>query len=127
MTPATLRSTFPEFASTTDYPDAQVQIWIDMAGTMLSVDRWDTMIDMGTMLFTAHYLTIGSQDQKSAAAGGAPGKVSGPMTSKAVDKVSASYDTSVTTYQDAGFWNMTSYGIRFWQMARMVGAGGIQL
>lgn len=127
MTPATLRAAFPEFASATDYPDAQVQVWIDLAGNMLNADRWDALLDMGTMLFTAHYLTIGLQDQKSAAAGGATGKVTGPQTAKAVDKVSASYDTAATTYQDAGFWNMTSYGVRFWQMLRMVGAGGVQL
>ncbi|MEN6629825.1 MAG: DUF4054 domain-containing protein [Sulfuricella sp.] len=127
MTPATFRAAFPEFASTTDYPDVQINLWASVAGTMLSEDRWYDLLDTGTMLFTAHHLTIGAQDQKSAAAGGAPGKVSGPMTSKAVDKVSASYDSGAVTYEGAGFWNMTAYGVRFYQLAMMVGAGGIQL
>lgn len=127
MTPATFRTNFPEFANTSDYPDGQVQFWITMAGTMLNADAWGDALDLGTQLYTAHHLAIGIRDQKSVAAGGVPGTVNGPQTSKAVDKVSASYDTSAMTYEGAGFWNGTTYGIQFFQLARMVGAGGVQL
>ncbi|MDP3351819.1 MAG: DUF4054 domain-containing protein [Hydrogenophaga sp.] len=127
VTPATFRQHFPEFASVVSYPDPQVQFWIDVAGKLLPADRWADLIDDGTELFTAHHLAIGKRDQDAAAIGGTPGAINGPQTSKAVDKVSASYDTGAVTYEGAGFWNATMYGIGFWRLARMIGAGGIQL
>ena len=127
MDAATFRADFPEFADTTAYPNGQVNFWIAAASKLLNADRWADMLDLGAELFTAHHLTIGKRDQTAAAAGGIPGQVQGIQTSKAVDKVSASYDASAIAYDNAGFWNATSYGMRFFQLARMVGAGGVQL
>jgi len=127
MTPAIFRQAFPEFIDPDAYPDAQVALWLSVAGSMVSAERWGEIADLGMQLFTAHHLVIGQQDQAAASVGAAPGKVTGPQTAKAVDKVSASYDTSATTYEDAGFWNMTSYGVRFYSLLRLFGAGGIQL
>jgi hypothetical protein len=39
--------------------------------------------------------------------------------------VSVSYDTAAVTLTDAGHWNATTYGIQFWQLQQMAGAGGI--
>lgn len=127
MTPATFRAAFPEFSDAVIYPDPQVSQWLTVAAKMVNADRWDDLTDLGQQLFTAHHLAMAIADQKTAAAGGVPGKVSGALNSKAVDKVSASYDVSAVTYADAGFWNMTSYGIRFYAFMMMFGAGGIQL
>lgn len=127
MTPSQFRQDFPEFASTTDYQDAQVSFWIGQAARLLPADRWEDSLDLGTELFTAHHLAIGRRDQIAAQAGGIPGMVSGPQSSKTVDKVSVSNDASLVSLADAGYWNATSYGIRFLQMARYVGAGGVQL
>lgn len=127
VTPASFRATFPEFASTTDYPDAQVSFYLGLAAQQLDPVRWDTSLDYGAQLFTAHYLAIGYRDQQAAAVGGAPGVPTGPQASKAVDKVSASYNTQAITYADGGFWNATTYGLRFWQLARLIGAGAVQL
>ncbi|ECC3368559.1 TPA: DUF4054 domain-containing protein, partial [Escherichia coli] len=49
------------------------------------------------------------------------------QSSKSVDKVSVSYDTSATLNPDAGFWNNTRYGAEFYQLITMFGAGGRQL
>lgn len=127
VTPTTFREHFPEFANVLSYPDPQVQLWITVAEKLLPESRWSDLLDNGVELFTAHHLAIGKRDQDVAAMGGTPGAINGPQTSKAVDKVSASYDTGAVTYEGAGFWNSTMYGIRFWQLAKMVGAGGIQL
>lgn len=127
MNPADFRAAFPEFADVSDYPDAQVQFWLDLAGIMLNPDRWQDLIDQGTCLFVAHHLSTGQRDQLTAAAGGTPGATSGPVTSKSVDKVSISQDTGAITFENGGFWNSTMYGIRLLTLARYVGAGGVQL
>ncbi|QJP68892.1 DUF4054 domain-containing protein [Burkholderia glumae] len=67
------------------------------------------------------------RDTSIAAVGGVPGQVVAPQASKFVDKVSASYDTSAVTLDSAGFWNSTSYGIRYLTLARMMGVGGLQV
>lgn len=126
-TVASFRAAFPEFASTTDYPDAQVQFWLDLAAKLLNVDRWYDLLDQGTMLFTAHNLAISRRDQLAGSSGGIPGAIQGAIASKSVDKVSVSYEANSALYEDAGFWNLTSYGLRYWNLVRMVGAGGIQL
>lgn len=127
MDSPTFRSTFPEFASTSVYPDAQVNFWLGLGITMLKPDAWGPSIDQGLALFIAHHLVVGQRDQAAVAAGGVPGDAKGIVTSKSVDKVSVSYDAASIQYEGAGFWNMSSYGIRFYRLARMMGAGGVQL
>lgn len=127
MTPTTFRANFPEFASATDYPDAQINFWLGLAEKLLRPERWCDLLDQGLQLYVAHHLAIGRKNQLSAAAGGVPGTVQGPQSSKAVDKVSVSYDTGSGTFKDAGFWNTTTYGLQFWNLILLVGAGGVQL
>lgn len=123
----TFRQQLPEFSSATDYPDDLVSLHLAVGELSLDARRWGDFLDRGLALFIAHNLVIDAQDQAAVSAGGVPGKVSGPQTAKSVDKVSASYDTGATTYENAAFWNMTSYGVRLYQLARLIGAGCIQL
>jgi hypothetical protein len=127
MDVATFRQDFPEFADTTKYPDSVVAFWLDLAEALLPVCRWGTIWPKAVELFTAHHLVIAARNKQTEAAGGTPGAVSGPMTAKAVDKVSASYDASAVTIEDGAFWNLSTYGIEFLYFARMFGAGGVQL
>jgi len=124
---AQFRAAFPEFASEVNYPDPQIQFWLDVAAKLLNVDRWYDLIDQGYMLFSAHHLVIARCDQLAAYSGGMPGAIQGAVASKSVDKVSVSYQNDTAMYQDAGFWNLTTYGLQYWNLVRMVGAGGIQL
>lgn len=121
------RQDFPEFADATKYPDSAVNLWLDLASKTLPADRWCDYLDIGMELFAAHNLALAAGNQATAAVGGAPGQVKGPLTSKAVDKVSAGYDSGAATIEEGGFFNLTTYGIQFLQLARMVGTGGIQL
>jgi len=127
IAPGDLRTNFPEFSDTGVYPDGQMQFWLTLAYTVLNPDAWADYLDLGAQLYTSHHLAIGIKDQKSATAGGVPGAVTGPQVSKAVDKVSVSYNTAAVVLEGAGFWNATMYGIQFYQLARVVGAGGVQL
>lgn len=79
------------------------------------------------MLFVAHHLTLDARDAAAVAAGGVPGELKGPAASKSVDKVSVSYDTKAVTFEDQAFWNLTRFGIQLYNLARLIGAGGVQL
>lgn len=124
---AKFRADFPEFSDATKYPNAIVNFWLDLAGKTLPPDRWCDYLDAGTELFVAHNLALAAKNQASAAVGGVPGEVKGPLTGKSVDKVSASYDAGSVAIKDGGFFNLTTYGIQFLQLSRMIGSGGIQL
>lgn len=124
---AQFRQSFPEFDDTTTYPDSLVQFWMTVAVSLVNAERWGELTDLGVALVTAHHLALALKDQKTAAVGGVPGQVTGPQSSKAVDKVSASYDTAAVAIKDGGFWNATMYGVRYLSLAQMMGSGGIQL
>ena len=125
------RASFPEFNTS---GDAQVTLYLGVATSFLSgaaddsANRWDSAnLDYITYLFIAHHLALAARRLATAQAGGIPGDVRGPVTSKSVDKVSESFDTKAVTFEDEAFWNQTSYGIQFFQIVRMAGAGGVQL
>ena len=124
---AQFRQSFPEFNDTTTYPDSLVQFWMTVAVSLVNADRWGELTDLGVALVTAHHLALALKDKKTAAVGGVPGQVTGPQSSKAVDKVSASYNTEAVAIKDGGFWNATMYGVRYLSLAQMMGSGGIQL
>jgi hypothetical protein len=125
ITVAQFRADFPEFTDTTKYPDTMVTFWLTQAGKLLRPDRWVDELDLGTELFVAHQLVIGARNQKNGGSGA--GASIAPISSKTVDKVSVSYDTGSVTMTDAGFWNATNYGQRFWWLLQMAGAGAVQL
>lgn len=124
MDAATFKTIFPELNTTAG---ATITFFITVGEGLLSEERWGDQLDYGLALFTAHHVAIANKDQASAAAGATPGAVGGVVTSKSVDKVSVSYDGTLGSYEGAGFWNQTNYGVRFFQLARMVGAGGYQV
>ncbi len=127
MTPSQFRQDFPEFTDTAKYPDATVEFWLTVSASLVNACRWGVLTDQGIELCTAHHLVLGARDEQAANVGGIPGQMTGPLSSKAVDKVSASYDTGAATIDDGGFWNLTTYGVRYLTLAKMMGAGGIQL
>lgn len=126
MDSAQFRQDFPEF-STPQYSDSAINLWMNLAKATLPADRWCDYLDIGIELWVAHNLALAAGNQLTASAGGAPGQIKGPVTSKSVDKVSVGYDSGAAAIQDGGFFNLTTYGIQFLQLAQMVGTGGIQL
>ena len=123
VTVATFRTTFPVFSDTTVYPDPTVQFWLDLSAKLLDQTRWADLYDYGSQLFMAHNLALEAQSNADVAAGQGPGQVKVAVTSASVDKVSYSRDASSIMLTDAGHWNLTTYGIRYKQLVRMVGAG----
>ena len=122
---ATFRAVFPEFGDAAKYPDAQVQYYLDFAVQSLRPEAWRNLLERGTGLFVAHYLAMSAV----AGSGAIPGRGQlGIVASKSVGPASISYDNSAISAQaDAGHWALTSYGLMYWELMRMVGTGGWQL
>jgi hypothetical protein len=124
---ATFRAAFPEFNDTARYPDAMITFWSSFATAQVNACRWGDQVQTGVFLYTAHGVTLAAQNQKAGVIGGTPGGQSGPISSKTVGSVTAAYDTTQAAEKDAGYWNLTSYGKQFFRLARIFGAGPIQL
>lgn len=134
ITPESFRAVFREFAQTDVYPDDAITFYAALAANFLNGStssvgqRWDDVsLDFGNRLFIAHHLALGQRAVAVAQAGGVPGDVKGPATAKAVDKVSQSFDSKAVTWENEAFWNQTQYGIRLVDLAKLFGAGGVQL
>lgn len=123
---ADFRTAFPEFASTAQYPDPMVQMWLNFSALQVNEARWGDMSAMGVMLATAHRLVVASRNRTAGAAGIAPGALIGVQSSKSGDGLSVSYEVSAVTEEGAGQWNATNYGTQYYQLLRMMGAGPIQ-
>lgn len=121
------RADFPEFSDKTRYPDPSVNFYLAQADNLLDQDRFGDQFVYLAELFTAHYTEIRGRRSAQAALGGVNSSGGGILTSKSVDKVSASYDVSGIINPDAGFWNNTDYGREFFWWWEMSGAGGRQL
>lgn len=124
---AQFRADYPEFSSTTQYPNSQVTYWLNLAYSVLNAGRWGRQLDIGAALFTAHNIVIEARAQTEALQGALPGQMTGPVSSKSVDKVSVSYDTASGIEAGAGHWNLTIYGARFAKLIRLFGAGPLQI
>ena len=122
---ATFRAVFPEFGDAAKYPEAQVQYYLDFAVQSLRPEAWRNLLERGTGLFVAHYLAMSAVS----GSGAIPGRGQlGIVASKSVGPASISYDNSAISAQaDAGHWALTSYGLMYWELMRMVGTGGWQI
>lgn len=116
------RSSFPQFTDSAKYPGAMLELWRNWAVAQVNADRWGELTDQAVMLVMAHFITM----EGRAGVVGASGSP-GVLTSKSAQGVSASYDMSSVTEKDAGHWNSTVYGTRYYRMARMIGAGPLQV
>ncbi len=122
MDAATFRAIFPEFGDVAAFPDAQVSFWLSSAANRLPELRWGGLWAQGVALLAAHYLSL-ARRRLAAGAGGGWGVVS----SKSVGGVSVAYDNSLGSLEGAGSFNLSPYGVEFWQLAEIVGMGGTQL
>jgi hypothetical protein len=125
VTIASFRATFAAFQDALKYPDPIIQFWLDLAVMRHNADRWGELLDTGLMLYVAHELSV---DAASVTApGAAPGQVAGTITSRSVGGVSYSRENGAYMGDDAGYMNMTTYGLRWWRLMRLVGAGPVQV
>lgn len=124
VTAASFRAAFPAFASLTDYSSPEVEFWLTFALLRHNAERWGNLIDMGVMFFTAHNLALEYNARLAQKSGQGAGAVVGALTSITADKVGWSRTPPATNPAD-GHWDLTTYGKRWKEMARMAGAGGV--
>lgn len=127
LSESSFRESMPMFEDVSLYPSAQFNFYLTMGKKLLPESRWDDLLDEGLTFYVAHYLTLYQRSMLASDVGSDAGQVVGNETSKSVDSVSYSVDVSSISLTDAGHWNQTTFGIQFLQLARMIGAGGIQL
>lgn len=122
------RADFDEFSDPSRYPDSIISFYLGLADTALDQDKHGDQFIYLCELFAAHYVELRGKAKAGASVSGAVNSSGGGvLSSKSVDKVSASYDTSGIVNPDAGFWNNTGYGREFYWWWSMFGAGGRQL
>jgi hypothetical protein len=125
----------PEFTNTAVFPQSAFNYYQNFATIMLTsvwgqpapAGQPNTIFDIGMEQFIAHNLVIEALNQKSVAVGGLPGLNKGAISGENAGQVSVSYDTDATLESDAGHWNLTTYGTRFINTARMLGAQPTQI
>lgn len=130
MDVAAFRIAFPQF--TPDLaPDARVRFHLTVAGKLLPAARWGELLDEGMGLYAAHQITLELEAGKAGDGTGGIDAAAGPVTgetktvggmSHAVTRAGAAAQGSALT--DAGQYNGTVYGQQFWQLVRIIGAGG---
>jgi hypothetical protein len=125
ITRADLITAFPEFASTSVYPESQVNFWIQEAVNQLSQARFGTSYDLACMLYVAHQISLSALAARAAATGGAGGArfSLSPESAKSVGPISKSMDNNLTAFAGAGDWNATPYGQRFYGLLRRFAVG----
>lgn len=127
VTSSSFRQVFNEFRDPDIYSDFAITTFTTVALNLLDPVRWGDMLDYGTMLYVAHRLVLARRDSLTSSVGGVPGATGGVLTSKSVDSVAASYDTSATTHEGAGQYNLTRYGVELWGYMMDFGSGGVQM
>lgn len=109
------RAFFPIFTQDL-FPDETVQMWIDQALSFMSARVWEKDLSLGVCKWVAHELcvTIGRPNEK--------GKLTmitnGPLSSTTAGQVSFSYDTSSSSIDGIGSYNLTPYGQQWYTMAK---------
>lgn len=126
LTASQFRLDFPEFANTSTYPDTLINAWLTVAIALVNPAVWSNVLNLGTELCAAHYIVLAVRDQAAAQAGAPVGEPATLTASEGAGDLSVAFDTALAGYANAGNWNTTSYGQRFWALARMMGAGPIQ-
>jgi hypothetical protein len=90
-----------------------------------------TVADFATEMWTAHQIVLEKQAAAAAATGGDPGTKIGIVSSKSVNGVSVGFDVGAvaggTMQANAGYYNQTIYGMRFYRLMKIRGSGPIQL
>lgn len=126
LTADQFRIDFPELSDATAYPDSLINRYLLLAPSFIDESRWVDLAVLGAELVAAHFIVVAKRRQVAAVVG-IPGEVKGPMTSKSVADVSASFDTASIMAEGGGMWNQTSYGLEYQRLLRIFGMGGIQL
>lgn len=111
---------FPEFSDLDVFPQGKIDFWLGVAKTVINQSRWGRLYDQGVQLLTAHYLSVDANGTLNKTI---PGLTDGIDTGQTVDVESYTLEVNAMLLEGAGLFNKTSYGIQYWQFAKMRGIG----
>lgn len=121
---ATFRAALPEFADTTKYPDALISFWLQIAVNRLNPSIWGSSLNLGLLWLTAHLVALAKRNETSGSGAGIPGSAS-VMSMKQLGPGQIGYNTTLGAIPGAGAYNLTSYGIEYYTLLRIVGFRGV--
>ena len=119
---AYVTTAFPEFANTALYPVAQVNFWITQATASLNAFRFGAQLPLAICLYVGHQIVLSAREVKSGAGGQIVGNIQGPLLSKSIGPISASYSGD-TALEGAGAYNFTTYGQRLYSLMKAYATG----
>lgn len=125
VTPTSFRLQYQEFADDNVYPDTLLNQYLKLAKMFIVQDVWGDAWDYGVSLWTAHNVAIAGDKLN----GGDIFGITGIRTSAHVGEVGYTADPKVLFQglDGIGFYARSSYGIQFFQLAKMFGSGGLQV
>ena len=119
---------YPQFRGV--LPDAALDMYVDLGLSCVNYKRFNRMWKAAIGLFIAHFCTLYLQSMQPEGADAsqvlASASSAGMVTSESADGVSYSRDGSALN--DLNGWSafkMTTFGVQFATMAKLVGRGGM--
>ena len=113
----TFLENFPQFNNLSTYPQSMIDFWLDYSVHFINFQRWGSLASQGVQLLTAHNLLLASQG----------GVFDGLDTGQSVDVESYTTEVNAILIDGAGMYNKTVYGVQYYQLARLIGAGPLQI
>ena len=126
---------FPEFNSPLQanpafpqFVEGQFNYYFNLAQLLIDPqNRVNDFVNQLAELFIAHHLVLEALSLNEMNFGGVPGVAKGAIAGKSAGDVAISYAPQATLELDGGHWNYTIYGQRFLRLARIAGAGPVQV
>jgi hypothetical protein len=114
------RENFPDFSSTTTYPDSMLTYWGAIALALHSYGVFTDLYDHVTSLYVAHKSILQAGNIAESAGNAVPNQVSGALTGATVGNVTTNYASSqASTFKSSGDFVETVYGRQYLDLLNM--------
>lgn len=126
---------YPQFGKddedTEIVPEDIIEMYIQFAHSCVKKARWHNTWEHGMRLFVAHFCTLWLQSYQDPNHGAnavmKAAETRGLVSSKSVGDLSIGYDFSTALEGLDGWaaWKLTSFGVQFATIAKVIGKGGM--
>lgn len=119
-----LRVKYPEFADTTEWADATIDIFLGWAAAELDAETWGCHFEAGSYALAAHMMAIAKRSKaaQGSSIGGASGGISSLKTGDEQISYFAPSMPSSSTADDTALGS-TMYGLEYLRLRERVVAG----
>ncbi len=114
------RENFPDFSSTTTYPDSMLVYWGAIAYALHSYEVFTTLYDHVTSLYVAHKAILQAGNVSESSGNAVPNQFSGAISGTTVRDVTVNYVPSqASTFKSGGDFTETVYGRQYLDVLNM--------